>query len=82
MVRVLSLIWTLFLAIAVTVLSFFYTTESGLHGFPFSFAKEITVEGNVFYNINYWSAAIDIVIWWLLFSIFWIIVRNYILQVD
>ena len=83
MVRVISLLWTLVLAILVTMLSFFYIQESIKHGFPFSFAQEaVAVDGTIAYNFNIWSIALDIIVWWLLFSLTWIIIRNYILQVD
>ncbi len=83
MVRALSLIWTLALALAVTAISFFYVRDEIKHGFPFSFAKDtLTSDGTIGVTINYWSVAFDILVWWLLFSLLWIIVKNYILEID
>lgn len=83
MVRVLSLLWTLIFALLITAVSYFYITDNIKHGFPFTFAREVVDgTGQAFLNINYWSVALDVLIWWLLFSICWIIVRNYILQTD
>lgn len=82
MIRALSLIWTLTLSIAVTAVSFFYVREDTKHGFPFSFARnEIAPDGSIEYMFNYWSVFFDILIWWLLFSLVWIIVKNYVLEV-
>lgn len=83
MVRVLSLVWTLVAALLITGLSFFYITNNSNHGYPFTFAKDITeTSGLQGLLVNYWSAALDALIWWFLFSILWIILKNYILQVD
>lgn len=83
MVRVLSLVWTLTLAVAITSVSFFYIRDDIKHGFPFSFAKDIlNGDGTSGFNINYWSIAFDILVWWLLFSLLWIIVKNYVLELD
>ncbi len=83
MVRVLSLLWTFGLAILTTALSFFYIQSEFRHGFPFTFATEIVAsDGTLAYKVNYWLIALDIFVWWLLFSMVWIIVRNYILELD
>lgn len=83
MVRVLSLIWTLVLSFGVTSVSFFYVRDEIKHGFPFSFAKDsLTGDGTTSFSFNYWSVALDVLIWWLLFSLLWIIVKNYILELD
>jgi uncharacterized BrkB/YihY/UPF0761 family membrane protein len=83
MVRVLSLLWSLALAFLVTSISFFYVQSDFRHGFPFSYAKEIVSdEGALTYDINYWSLALDVFIWWILFSMIWIIVKNYVLELD
>ncbi|HEY4695183.1 MAG TPA: hypothetical protein VIH52_04470 [Candidatus Nanoarchaeia archaeon] len=83
MVRVLSLLWTLVLAILTTSVSFFYIQKEFRHGFPFSFAREtISDSGVASYTFNYWSVALDIFVWWILFSMIWIIVKNYILELD
>ncbi len=83
MVRVISLVWALALSVAITSVSFFYIRDDFKHGFPFSFARDqISSYGTTTYSINYWSVAFDILIWWLLFSLLWIIVKNYILELD
>jgi hypothetical protein len=83
MVRVLSLLWTLVLAILTTGVSFFYSQNDFKHGFPFSFAREtVGDQGTLTYTFNYWSVVLDIFIWWMLFSMIWIIVKNYILELD
>lgn len=83
MVRVLSLIWTLALSVAVSGLSFFYIHDEVKHGFPLYFVKDqLGVDGVTSYNFNYWLLGIDILIWWLLFSLLWIIIKNYVLELD
>lgn len=86
MVRVLSLLWTFLLAMLVTGVSFFYIRSGVDRGFPFSFAKDtpITIDGNATFSINYnyWLLAFDVIIWWLLFSVLWIIIKNYVLELD
>ena len=86
MVRVLSLLWTFVLAALVTAVSFFYIRGGVDRGFPFSFAKDTlgTTDGNTIYTFsyNYWLLAFDLIIWWLLFSVLWIIIKNYILELD
>lgn len=80
MIRVLSLLWTLLIAIIVTGVSFFYLRGEA-RGFPFSFsdgtAEQISANG---VDINIWSVALDVVFWWLIFSILWIILKNYIFE--
>ena len=80
MIRVLSLLWTLLIAIIVTLVSFFYLRGEA-RGFPFSFSKgsaeQISANG---VDINIWSVALDVVFWWLIFSILWIILKNYIFE--
>ena len=78
MIRVLSLIWTLFLALIVTGISFFYI-RGNARGFPFTFSKEISDQVGKF-DFNVWSIALDVVFWWLLFSILWIVLKNYIFE--
>lgn len=83
MVRVLSLIWTLVLSLTTTAISFFYIRDEIKHGFPLTFAKDqLTVDGSIDYSLNYWLVGIDILIWWLLFSLLWIIIKNYVLEID
>lgn len=83
MVRVLSLVWTLLLSLSITLVSFFYVRDEIKHGFPFSFAKDnLNGDGTSSFSINYWSIAFDVFVWWLLFSLLWIIVKNYVLELD
>jgi len=83
MVRVLSLVWTLLLSLSITSVSFFYVREDFKHGFPFSFAKDqFASDGTTTYSLNYFSVAFDILVWWLLFSLLWIIIKNYVLELD
>lgn len=83
MVRVLSLLWTLFLAFITTAVSFFYIREETRHGFPFTFAKDVfEADGQVGYNINFFSVFLNVLVWWVLFSLVWLIVKNYILEAD
>ena len=80
MIRALSLLWTLLLAVIVTAISFFYIRGED-RGFPFSFSEgtveQIQVNG---FQLNGWSVALDIIFWWLLFSMVWIILKNYIFE--
>ncbi len=80
MIRILSLLWTLLIAFIVTGVSFFYLRGEA-RGFPFSFsrgnAEEISVNG---VDINIWSVALDVIFWWLIFSILWIVLKNYIFE--
>ncbi len=83
MVRVLSLLWTFGLAILTTCLSFFYVQSEFRHGFPLTFSSEVVAsDGTLAYKTSFWLIAIDVIIWWLLFSMLWIMVRNYILELD
>ena len=80
MIRALSLLWTLLLAVIVTAISFFYI-RGGDRGFPFSFSagtvEQIQANG---FQLNGWSVALDVIFWWLLFSMVWIILKNYIFE--
>ena len=80
MIRIYSLFWTLLVAVFITGLSFFYI-RGDLRGFPFTFSKQVIyqVDGNRF-EFNVWSAALDVIFWWLIFSILWIILKNYIFE--
>jgi hypothetical protein len=50
-------------------------------GFPFSFSKgtaeQISTNG---VDINAWSVILDVIFWWLIFSVLWIILKNYIFE--
>ena len=83
MVRVISLLWTLALSIVVTGISYFYIQNVNSRGFPFYFTHEVIAsDGSTVTTVNYWSVALDVFVWWILFSMVWIIVKNYILQLD
>jgi hypothetical protein len=83
MIRALSLLWTLMLAAVITAISFFYVRDEVKHGFPFTFARDsFNSDGTVGYNVNYFSVALDMLVWWVLFSLVWVIVKNYVLEVD
>lgn len=79
MVRIFSLIWTLILSLLVTAISFFYIREEKV-GFPFSFATDTEGQGfaGTGIEINFWSLILDIIFWWFLFSILWLILKNYV----
>ncbi|OGM57329.1 hypothetical protein A3A50_00895 [Candidatus Woesebacteria bacterium RIFCSPLOWO2_01_FULL_38_20] len=83
MIKVFYLIWSLLLALPITMLSFFYLRNGNLRGFPFSFAKEITIEaseGHRSLNFNIWIGLLDLFFWWLVFSILLVVVKNYVLE--
>lgn len=79
MIRVYSLLWTLIAAVLVSALSFFYIRGDG-RGFPFSFSEAATspVGAVVDFQINFLLAAADVLFWWLVFSMLWIILKNYV----
>ncbi|OGY26606.1 MAG: hypothetical protein A2Z24_02185 [Candidatus Woykebacteria bacterium RBG_16_44_10] len=80
MIRVLSLLWTLILAFIVTGISFFYV-RGDTRGFPFSFSKEIVDQGSVgSLHFTVGSLVLDAIFWWFLFSVLWIILKNYIFE--
>ncbi|HEX7456194.1 MAG TPA: hypothetical protein VF303_01885 [Candidatus Nanoarchaeia archaeon] len=80
MIRILSLLWTLVIALIVTGISFFYIRGEA-RGFPFTFSKgtanQISING---LEINIWSVILDVIFWWLIFSILWIVLKNYIFE--
>ena len=83
MLRVLYLFWTLIAALLVTGLSFFYISGEAKHGFPFTFATEVkdgVSGGEILLKFNSWSLVLDIMFWWILFSILLIIVKNYVFE--
>lgn len=83
MIRALSLLWTLLASLLITGVSFFYIREDQSHGFPLSFATDSYLSnGTVGYDFNYFSVAFNILIWWILFSLVWVIVKNYVLEID
>lgn len=83
MVRVLSLVWTFFLALAVTAVSFFYIVGADKHGFPFWFARDsVSADGTSSLAVNYVSILLDTLVWWFLFSLTWLVIKNYVLELD
>lgn len=75
--------WTLLAAVITTGISFFYVRDEVRHGFPFSFATDsYGADGTLGYDINYFSVVFDVLVWWVLFSLVWVIVKNYVLEVD
>jgi uncharacterized BrkB/YihY/UPF0761 family membrane protein len=79
MLRVLSLLWTLMLSLVVTGVSFFYVRGEN-HGFPFTFSRGVTDQGTESLQFNAWSVVLDVLFWWFLFSVLWIILKNYIFE--
>ena len=83
MIRALSLLWTLLLSTVITGISFFYVREETRHGFPLTFAKDsFGSDGSLGYDFNYFSVVFNLLIWWVLFSLVWVIVKNYVLEAD
>jgi hypothetical protein len=82
-VRILSLLWTFVASFVASTVSFFYLRDNGeKHGFPFTFAKEVVVDGTAQLQYSIWSYLFDVIFWWFLFSILLIIIKNYVLEVD
>lgn len=79
MLRVFSLIWTLIVSLAVVGLSFFYIRGDS-RGFPFSFAREITNGVKASFHLNGYLLTFDIIFWWLIFSILWLVLKNYVFE--
>ena len=73
MIKVFYLFWTLLVAIAVTLVSFFYMQKGFLRGFPLGFYN--TERQNSFIVLSF---AVDLIFWWILFSILLVIIKNYI----
>ena len=85
MLRVFYLFWTLIAALLVTGIGYFYLREVGRHGFPFAFATEVDNSlgsGNLTLSFNGIALALDIIFWWVLFSILLIAVKNYVFESD
>ena len=83
MLRVLYLFWTLIAALLVTGLSFFYISGEAKHGLPLTFAAEVkdgVSGGEILLKLNSWSLVLDVIFWWILFSILLIIVKNYVFE--
>ena len=85
MLRVSYLFWTLIVALLVTGVGYFYITGLGKHGFPIAFATEIensSGSGDLALSFNGLALAIDLLFWWVLFSILLIAVKNYVFESD
>lgn len=85
MLRVFYLFWTLIAALLVTGLGYFYLREDGRHGFPFAFATEVENTlggGSLVLSFNGVALVINILFWWVLFSILLIAVKNYVFESD
>jgi len=72
-------LWTLIIAVTVTGISFFYPRED-LRGFPFSFAQLIIDQttGRGRYEFNFLLLGVDLIFWWVVFSVFLLILKNYV----
>lgn len=88
MIKVSALLWSLLAALVVAGISYFYLSTTGGHGFPFHFAQEATksasavieTDGVIYQKVafNYWVFALDLIFWWLLFSILLVVIKNYV----
>ncbi len=76
------MLWTMVASFVASSVSFFYLREGTKHGFPFSFAREVVVEGNLQIQSNVLSYIFDIIFWGFLFSILLIVIKNYVFEVD
>lgn len=79
MIRIFTLLWTLLAAVVATGIGFFYINGEA-RGFPLSFARlyvdSETGVGSL--SFNYLILIIDIVFWWLVFSILVVVLKNYV----
>lgn len=92
MIKVSSLLWSLLVGLIVTGVSYFYINSNGSHGFPFRFAQEATqsasavldagTKGFVKISFSTWVFILDLLFWWLLFSILLVVVKNYVFDKD
>lgn len=93
MIKVSYLIWTFLSAVLVSSLSYFYTKDGLTHGFPFTIATDRVVNNTyngviirpediqiVKEDINFWLFALDVLFWWILFSILLVMVKNYVFE--
>lgn len=90
MIKISALLWSFLAALIISGLSFFYVNNVGGHGFPFRFAQEASQSASASFEVgsqafakvgfNYWIFTIDLLFWWLLFSILLVILRNYIFE--
>jgi hypothetical protein len=88
MIKVSLLLWTLLTGLITSGVSYFYVSDSLGHGFPFHFAQEATRSASAAITIsekalpkvdfNFLIFSLDLLFWWLLFSILLVIIKNYV----
>jgi hypothetical protein len=64
----------------VTGVSFFYISEEA-RGFPFKLATQVTDVGDFDFKLNTWGLVFDIVFWWLILSVLWLVLKNYVFDI-
>ena len=92
MIKVSSLLWSFLASLISSGLSYFYINALGSHGFPFKFAQEATQSASASLEtgvkavekvkFSFWIFALDLLFWWLLFSILLVVIRNYVFERD
>ncbi len=92
MIKISSLLWSLLAGLIVSSVSYFYITREGSHGFPFRFVQEATqsasatldigAKGYEKINFSFLVFALDLLFWWLLFSIVLVVIKNYVFNKD
>ena len=92
MIKISSLLWSLLVALIVSSVSYFYITREGSHGFPFRFVQEATqsaaaaleigAKGYEKISFSFLVFALDLLFWWLLFSIVLVVIKNYVFDKD
>lgn len=92
MIKISALLWSFLVALIVSSVSYFYITSSGSHGFPFRFAQEATMSASAaleigargYEKISFSTLvfALDLLFWWLLFSIVLVVIKNYVFDKD
>lgn len=92
MIKISSLLYSLLAGLSVSGLSYFYINSTGSHGFPLRFAQEATqsasasleTSGGGVEKIDFsWLLfGLDLLFWWLLFSILLVVVKNYVFDND
>lgn len=88
MIKISLLLWTFLSALIISGISYFYVSISLGHGFPFHFAQEATQSASATLStiekalpkvaFNIWVFSLDLLFWWLLFSILLVIIKNYV----
>lgn len=92
MIKISALFYSFLISLLVSLLSYFYVTDTGSRGFPLRFAQEATESASATLDSNtkmfevldftFWVFALDLVFWWLLFSILLVVVKNYVIDGD